>query len=158
MPCASVRLLLSCALFTAIQITRPAPACAADALTGKIVDPDGRPVAGARVIVTGEGLPLVSVLSGDGGDFEVDAPAHGRLTLRVVTDGFRAASMTLDAARSSPDLGTITLAVSAVSESVVVSASQVEIPLTEVSSSVTVISGAELETRQLHSVADALRT
>ncbi len=52
---------------------------------------------------------------------------------------------------------TIALEVSAVSESVVVSAAQVEIPLSTTSSSVTVITRDDLEKHQVESVADALR-
>ena len=49
------------------------------------------------------------------------------------------------------------LEVSAVSESVVVSAAQVDIPLSQASGSVTVITGADLRARQLTTIADALR-
>ena len=66
--------------------------------------------------------------------------------------------MTVDSTATPRDLGTLTLKVSAVSEAIVVSANQVEVPLSEVASSVTVIEGADLEARQLHSVADALRS
>src|SRR5690606_23744492 len=48
--------------------------------------------------------------------------------------------------------------VSAVTESVVVSATQVEVPLSQAASTVSIITGAELEARQIHSVADALRS
>jgi len=128
---------------------------AADPIRGRVVDASGRTVAGARVIATGEG-PLATVVTDTRGEFVIDAPPRGRVNLRVTMDGFRAASLTLD--EKSLDVGTITLGISAISESVVVSASQVEVPLTEVTSSVTVIDRAEIETRQLHSVADALRT
>ena len=46
---------------------------------------------------------------------------------------------------------------SGVTESVLVSAAQVEIPLSQASSTVTVISDAEIQARQLHSLADVLR-
>jgi len=128
---------------------------AADPIRGRVVDASGRAVGGARVIATGDG-PLATVLTDTGGEFVIDAPPRGRVNLRVTMDGFRAASLTVD--ERSLDVGTITLGISAISESVVVSASQVEVPLTEVTSSVTVIDRAEIETRQLHSVADALRT
>ena len=130
---------------------------AAEPIRGRVVDASGRPVAGARVIVTGEG-PLATTLTNPQGEFTVEAPPRGRLTVRVSLAGFRAASTTLDGSQTALDVGTMTLDVGAVSESVVVSASQVEIPLTQVTSSVTVIEKAELDSRQLHSVADALRT
>jgi outer membrane cobalamin receptor len=52
----------------------------------------------------------------------------------------------------------VKVAISAVSESIVVSAAQVEIPLTQAASSVTVVTGAELAGRQIHTVADALKS
>jgi len=144
---------------TALLLTGfPALLSAAGAITGRVVDQDGRPVAGARVLVSGDGVPLTAVTTTDNGQFTIQSPESGRLTLRVAVDGFRAEAVNLDASSASRDVGTITLAVSAVSESVVVSASQVEVPLTQVTSSVTIISGAELEARQLHSVSEALRT
>jgi vitamin B12 transporter len=46
---------------------------------------------------------------------------------------------------------------SAVSESIVVSAAQVDVPVSQSGASVTVITGGDLQARQVHSVADALR-
>ena len=151
----SVRFPLVSLLWLVLLIVAAPHVRAADPIRGRIVDASGRTVAGARVIATGEG-PLATVITDTRGEFVIDAPPRGRVNLRVTMDGFRAASLTLD--EQSLDVGTITLGISAISESVVVSASQVEVPLTEVTSSVTVIDRAEIETRQLHSVADALRT
>ncbi len=152
----SVRFLLFSAITVLAFTARPASALAP--ITGRIVDPDDRPVAGAHVLVSGDGVRLQSVTTGDDGRFEIEAPDGARLTVRVAADGFSAEAVRVEASTEARDIGTIKLAVSALSESVVVSASQVEIPLTQVTSSVTIISGAELEARQLHSVADALRT
>ena len=153
----SVRLPLSATLILSFLLIGASPVRAADSVRGRVVDADGRAVAGARVIATGEG-PLATVLTDGRGEFVIDAPPRGRLSLRISMDGFRAAALTLDEQPQSHDVGTVTLSISAVSESVVVSASQVEVPLTQVMSSVTVIDRAEIESRQLHSVADALRT
>jgi outer membrane cobalamin receptor len=130
---------------------------AAGPVRGRVVDADGRVVTGARVIATGDG-PLATVLTDSRGEFVIDPPPRGRLSVRISMDGFKAAALTLDEQALSRDVGTVTLTISAVSESVVVSANQVEVPLTQVTSSVTVIDRAEIESRQLHSVADALRT
>src|SRR5207237_1815005 len=53
--------------------------------------------------------------------------------------------------------GTVRLQLSAVSESIVVSAAQVDVPLSQASSSVTIVAASELRARQLMTVADALR-
>lgn len=152
-----VRALPASLLFLLIAIAAAPGVRAAEPLRGRVVDGSGRPVASARVIVTGDG-PLATTVTDARGEFAVEAPPRGRLTVRVSMDGFRAASTILDGQPSTLDAGTMTLEVGAVSESVVVSASQVEIPLTQVTSSVTVIEKSELDSRQLHSVADAMRT
>ena len=127
-------------------------------ITGRVIDPDGRPLSGARVLATGDGVPLDAAVTSADGRFAIAAPGEGRLILRIAAPGFRGQAIAVDAAPAGRDLGSIALTISAVSESIVVSATQVEVPLTQVTSSVTVLTGAELDARQIHTVADALRT
>lgn len=143
-------------LFFVLALSLPSLA-AAGPVTGRVVDPEGRPVAGARVLVTRTGAPLQTVTTGGDGGFAVDVPDQDRATLRVAADGLRADDVLVEAGENRRDVGTIRLTVNALSESLVVSASHVEVPLTRVTSTVTVISGAELQARGLHSVAEALR-
>ncbi|MDQ3417648.1 MAG: TonB-dependent receptor [Acidobacteriota bacterium] len=126
-------------------------------VTGRVVDPSGRAVAGATVLVSGAGFPLRSVLTDEGGAFTVVIADTGKFDVRVAVPGFRSEVLQIDSS-SAQDLGTIRLAISALSESVVVSASQVDIPLSQAASTVTVITAADLRARQVHSLADALRT
>ena len=130
---------------------------AAGPVTGHVIDPSGRAVPGATVIVSGEGLPLRSVLTNSAGAFTIDIAETSRVELRVAVAGFRSEVLTIEPS-STRELGPIRLTLSALNESIVVSASQVEIPLSQASSTVTVITAAELQARQVHSVADALRT
>jgi len=104
---------------------------------------------------------------GDGGEeVVVKHPPHvvvcvghlARQELRVALEGFRAEPVPVDASAAARDVGSLALTVSAVSETLVVSASQVEIPLSQSSSAVTVITGEELRDRQVTIVADALRS
>jgi len=132
------------------------PASAAS-LTGRVVDPDGRPVPGATVIVAGQGQHLRTAVTNQQGEFSIDAPDADGLALRISLPGFRGEMNSVDASEAR-NVGDIRLVISAVSESVLVSAAQVDIPLSQASSTATVITGAELEARQVHSVADALRT
>lgn len=128
-------------------------------VTGRVIDQSGRAVPGAQVLlVVHQSAPLVAALTGSSGEFELAAPDAGRYEIRIAIDGFRAAIVSADGSVEPRDLGRVTLAISAVSESVLVSAAQVEIPLTHAPSSVTVITGVELESRHIYSVADALRT
>ncbi len=139
-----------------ITLFTAAPALAGP-ITGKIVDPDGRAVAGA-VIVLLDGTAIVSRGATDAsGRFTLGAPDRGEYELRVAAEGFRAEPVRVTPSAGTRELGEIALHISAVSESLVVSAAQVEIPLSTTSSSVTVITREDLEKRQVESVADALR-
>jgi outer membrane cobalamin receptor len=126
-------------------------------VTGRVVDPDGRPVAGATVMLVGGAAPLRTAVTNARGEFTIASPDDGRYELRVAAEGFRAEPVPVEATSGSRDLGEVRVAVSAVTESVVVSAAQVETPLSQAAASVTVVSGTELTARQIHTVADALR-
>lgn len=142
----------------ALLILTAARAFAASAITGRVVDEAGRPVPGARVFASGgSAAPAIAETDSDG-RFTLQPAGEGRVTVRVAFEGFRAEAVTVDSTAAPRDLGTLTLKVSAVSDAIVVSANQVEVPLSEVTSSVTVIDGGDIEKKQLHSVADALRS
>ena len=130
---------------------------AAGPITGAVVDPDRRPVANAAVIVVRNGAIVVRGATDAAGRFTLNAPDDGAYDVRVVVDGFRAQPVRVDGAQAGRDLGSIALQISAVSEALVVSAAQVEIPLSTAATSVTVITRGDLEAHQVERVADALR-
>jgi outer membrane cobalamin receptor len=132
------------------------PACAGP-VTGQVVDPDGRAVPGAVVMITDGTSVLARSVTLASGHFTLNAPDSGDFDVRIALDGFRGKPTAVTGASAARDLGTIALEISAVSESVVVSAAQVEIPLSAASSSVTVITREDLQKHQVESVADALR-
>lgn len=138
-------------------LTLAATSAFAGPITGRVIDPDGRPVPGARVIVVPAAGEALSTLTDAAGAFSVNAPDRGHVDVRVTVDGFRAAAVTTEATPGRRDLGELKLEISAITEALVVSAAQVEIPLSQASASVTVLTGDELEARQVHTVADALR-
>ncbi len=144
-------------IFTALSLILTARADAA-IVEGRVVDPESRPVPGARVvIICGSSVAASAVTDADGRFTTGDVA--GRCELRAAVDGFAAAPIALDLTpgAATRDAGTVRLALSAVSESVLVSAAQVDIPLSQASSSVAVITASELRARQLMTVADALR-
>jgi outer membrane cobalamin receptor len=126
-------------------------------ITGRIVDPDGGAVPHARVLLVRGSVVIDSTSTDASGGFTMKAPDDGRLEVRVAADGFRAEPLILTGEPRARDLGTIALAVSAVTESVIVSAAQADIPLTTTSAAVTVMTGAELAARQIDGLPDALR-
>jgi len=133
-----------------------ASAAYAGPVTGRVLDPDGRPVANARVWIAGTSVPAQTITDSQG-QFSLTAPDGCRCEVRAAAEGFRATPIAFESTSAARDVGTITLSVSAISESLVVSATQVEIPLSQASSSITVITGEELRERQVTTVADALR-
>jgi outer membrane receptor protein involved in Fe transport len=144
---------LFCLLFSLVAVP-----VAAGPVSGRIVDPSDRPVAAAQVILVKAGVSSTSAATNAQGEFEVDTPNAGDFELRVAAPGFSTPPLRLTGAAEARDLGAIRLSVSAFSEAIVVSASQVETPLSHTPATVTVITRHELESKQLRSVADALRT
>jgi outer membrane cobalamin receptor len=125
-------------------------------LDGRVVDPDGRPVAGARVVLSGAAAAPVAALTDEDGRYAIALPAPGTMVVRASAPGLvgDAQRVVIDANGRSLDL---TLRVSAVSETLVVTAAQVEVPLSQTADSVTVIDGGDLERRQVHTLGEALR-
>lgn len=126
-------------------------------VTGRVIDPEGRPVPGASVMLVRGTAILATAVTDAAGTFTAAGPDEGRIEIRVALDGFRSAPLGIDGQRALRDVGALELAVSAVTESVLVTASQVEVPLSTTSSSVSVLTGEELQARQLDSLQDALR-
>ncbi len=128
----------------------------AASLQGVVNDPDGRPVPGARVIVTGAQPGVREIDTDASGRFEVADLADGSYEVRVVLDGFTAAPTTVALAGDARAEIAVGLRVSAIAESLVVSAAHADLPLSQSASTVTVISGSELASRQIRAVGDAL--
>jgi outer membrane cobalamin receptor len=144
-------------LVAAIVAALPAHVTAQGAVAGRIADPDGRPVPSAHVfLVSGQAI-VASALSGSDGSFLIAPPVAGAYSLRAAAEGLRAEPLAIRVYEEPQNVGTLQLHVSAITDSVVVSAAQVDIPLSVTSSAVTVITGDELRARQHETVADALR-
>ena len=129
----------------------------AGTIRGLVSDPDGRPVPGAALILSGPLAAVRTAASDSSGRFAFDRIGAGRYDLRVVLAGFRADPLLVDLTDADDREVTVQLRLAAVAESVVVSASQVEVPLSRTSDSVTVLTGGDLRARQIESVGDALR-
>ena len=126
-------------------------------ITGRVVDPDGRPAAGVSVFLVKNTSVAAVTLTDQSGAFTLSAPDEGPFEIRFAIYGFNALPLQLAGDRATRDVGSITLAISAQSESIVVAASAAEAALSSSGSSVTVIRGRELVNKQVESVHDALR-
>ena len=123
-------------------------------VTGRVVDPDGRAVSGATVLLVDGPNVVATTVTDTTGTFTLQAPHQGPFDIHASIEGFRGRPVQV---RDNANAGEIRLEVSAVRESVLVSAAQVDIPLSTTSSSVTVLTGEELEALQVRSLPDALR-
>jgi outer membrane cobalamin receptor len=129
---------------------------AQSSLAGRLVDPQGQPVQGATVVAVSATSALASTTSDEQGRFEFAALADGPFDITASAPG-----LTGEARRVSPASGAvleISLRLAAVAETLVVSASQVDQPLSRTADSVTIITGHELEARQITTLGGALST
>ncbi len=133
-----------------------APASPGGSIAGTDLDPDGRPVPDAEVLVTQAASVAVRARTDERGRFRVNV-LPGRYDLRIARDGFGSDPQSISVADGQALDVNVRLRLSAVSESVIVSASQMDVPLSLVADSASVMSGRDLAARQIETVADALR-
>jgi outer membrane cobalamin receptor len=141
--------------FLALYLALAAPADT-PALTGRVLDPAGRPVPGATVMVDGP-MGVRTTTTDAEGRFSFDGLADARYRVLVDAPGFAAPAQTI---RTGAELASLDLhlRVAPYSEAVVVAAAPVPRPLSESPASTSVAAAADLKARQLETVADALRT
>jgi outer membrane cobalamin receptor len=151
------RTFIRSSLFALSFFLLPLPASAqATSLTGRVSDPDGRPVANAELIVTGVAAAPLRARSGTDGRFEIAGLDAGRYRVIATAPGLVSDSIGVD--MPSPAALDITLHISAVTETLLVSAAQIDQPLSRTPDSVTVIPGSEIEAKQQFTLAAALRS
>lgn len=144
------------AVFASLFHSFTLPAAAAT-IAGRALDPDGRPVPGARIVATTSLGTVADATTDADGAFAIAGLPAGRYDVHVVLDGFVAEALAVDVAADAERRVDINLRLSAIAESVVVSAAQVDVVLSHAADRVTVVTAADLATHQTESVADALR-
>ncbi len=134
-----------------------APHTGPGSISGTVTDPDGAAVASAQVILrTARGVAAETQTDATG-RFSIASVPPGRYELVTVSPGLRAEPQTVRIDDGANVMVTIPLHLAAIAESIVVSASQVELPLSRVPGSVSVFDERDLQARQLRTAADALR-
>jgi vitamin B12 transporter len=129
----------------------------AASLSGRVTDPDGRAVANAEVMVTGMAAAPLRARSDSEGKFVITGLAAGQYYVTASAPGLASDALAIEVT-SSPATLDITMHVSAISETLVVSAAQIDQPLSRIPDSVTVIPGTEIEAKQQFTLAAALRS
>ena len=151
------RLLVSISI-SILLVLACAAAAFADVLTGIVRDPKDQPVKQARVLVVSGTTVIATLTTGSDGKFgPVTLPA-GDFDLIVAADGLRAPTQRISIAATGTLDVKVALVANAVNESVVVSASAVERPLSRVTDSVSVIDETDLKVRQVETATNMLRT
>src|SRR5262245_18391352 len=151
----------ACSLVFLLGVPLSAQA-AADAqsaqLTGRVLDPDGRPIPNADVFITHTATVPLQLTAEAEGRFTVEALAPGRYELRASAPGFVADPIEIDVAAGANATRDLSARVSAVAETLVVSASQIDQALSGAPDSVTVISGRDIDARQQFTIGSALES
>jgi outer membrane cobalamin receptor len=130
-------------------------AFAQPAIEGRVSDAQGAPVAGATVVaVSGASTPVVA-LTRESGDFSLPRLAAGRYDLTATAPGL-VGELRGVIVGDSPVRADMTLRVTAVTETLIVSATAIEQPLSRTADAVTVISRDDLDARQVTSLGAAL--
>jgi outer membrane cobalamin receptor len=138
-----------------LTLTLPA---SAQVISGRVVDPQGEPVAGATVVATGVASAPTATTSGIDGRFELIGLADGRYDVTASAPGLLGEARGVASSSAAATSLEIALKVSAFTETLVVSAAQIDQPLSRTADSVTVVSGSELESRQITTLGAALAT
>ena len=147
-------LLLS--LLLLLPVLAQAQTVSGPAARGRVLDPDNRPVAGAAVVLRSAAGFVRRAVTGADGTFEFAGIAPGEYDVLATVDGFRADPVHCTAAAAGLAEIVIRLRLSGLTETVVISAAQVEMPLSQASANLTTIRAADLADRQMTTVAEAL--
>jgi outer membrane cobalamin receptor len=123
---------------------------------GQVVDPQGRAVPNATVFAVGPTTAPIAASSDDNGRFVFTALASGHYDLTASAPGLMGEVRAVVASDGTASKVEITMRVSALTETLVVSASQIDQPLSRTADSVTVITGQDLAARQVTSLGAAL--
>lgn len=141
----TTRLLVCTLLFSGVSSLH-----AADYM-GVVLDPTGRPIAGAQVAAINTQGIITQQLTGDDGRYNIYlSPLYENVRFRVASPGFQTATVALPAPR-------IQLSVAPVTESVRVAASAIDVAGAEQGSSVSVITSQEIRSRNEAQIVDLLR-
>lgn len=119
---------------------------------GMVTDPSGAPVAGAQVAAVSQVGVILSQITDDlgGYDFNV-SPLYENVELRITAPGFQSVTAPLGAAA-------IRLELSPQTDSIRVTGSAIDIPASRQGGSVSIVTSAELRSRNEAQAVDVMRT
>ncbi len=151
------RILSRSLLFAALFLLLVPTFAIAQAVGGRVVDPQGRAVASSDVLIMKGTAVVTTTRTASDGRFGPISLAPGDYDVMVAATGWRAVPKRVTVRADVTADVDLALTLAAVSESIVVSAAQVELPLSRVTDSVTVLERPELQRLQIDGVAESLR-
>jgi vitamin B12 transporter len=146
--CTLLAMLLACAL----------QAQSSRSLRGTVVDPLGKLVPNAKVVLLQDDNEIVEGKSDAQGAFSLAAPKEGRYSFRVEAAGFATQTVPVDVGKDgrSEELA-VTLSIGPLAQQIVVSATGIPTPETQVGASVTVIDSEQINALNKLDVLENLR-
>ena len=146
--CTLLAMLLACAL----------QAQSSRSLRGTVVDPLGKLVPNAKVVLLQDDNEIVEGKSDAQGAFSLAAPKEGRYSLRVEAAGFASQTVPVDVGKDgrTEELA-VTLSIGPLAQQIVVSATGIPTPETQVGASVTVIDSEQINALNKLDVLENLR-
>jgi outer membrane cobalamin receptor len=145
-------------LITLVCVVAPLVTAAAPAsIHGRVLDPSGQPVAGAAITLRAPSGAARTVRAERDGVYAFTDVVPGAYDLLVAADGFRAEPSRVVAGAGDALSMDITLRLAALADSVVVSASYIDMPTSEATSEVFALTRRQMADRQFDTLADALR-
>jgi len=137
----------------------PAVAAERGRVSGVVVDPTGAKVAGARIALRdASGGAVYQTRSESEGQFSIADVAEGRYRVTVEAPGFtQAQEADIDVRSGADETVTLRLAIAAISDQMVVTATRTETASVEIAGSVTVLTGDGLRLGNQSLISESLR-
>jgi vitamin B12 transporter len=127
-------------------------------LRGTVVDPLGSRVPNAKIVLLQDNKEIVNGKSDAEGAFSLAAPKEGRYSLRVEATGFATQTVPVDVGKNGKsEEVAVTLSIGPLTQQIVVSATGIPTPETQVGASVTVIDSEQMDALNKLDVLENLR-
>ncbi len=127
--------------------------------SGRITDPNGEPVAGAKVTAQGKfGGAEVQVVTDGNGDFRFENLPAGDYKIRVEANGFSTVLREVSLKNTVAENLEIALPIGSITEEVTVTATRTQVSTEETAVPVSVVGREEIERKAVNTIGDVFRT
>ncbi len=128
-------------------------------LTGRITDPNGEPIAGAKVVVQGKfGGAEKQFITDGNGNFRFENLPEGDYKIRVEANGFSNVLREIFLKKDAANNLEIALPIGNITEEVTITATRTQVSTEETAVPVSVVGREEIERKAVNSIGDIFRT